>query len=282
MHAPRLTLVSLLCIAPLVPLALSGCDKKEEMSPEERAKLIESKLADADKKAENGQYIEATGADTMLKEAEKLYAFVLEEEENNARALRGMGRLRLKTLQYPGAIDFLKKSIAADGSDPVAHAYLGDALVAQEDHAGAADAYGKAFELNEDNARYGMKQGRALRLAGKLDESKTVLEKVIDIDDQLQYVYTELGDTLRENGDHDEAIRSYLKGQSIYKSDKGAVAGAAMSYEANGKITRALDAWSEYIRLDCCSTYSNDVAEKKLAELEAKEKEAGGDLDAAG
>jgi hypothetical protein len=45
-------------------------------------------------------------------------------------------------------------------------------------------------------------------------------------------------------------------------------AGAAFIYEAKGENALALNEWSAYIRMDCCSPYSNDVAKKKIMELQ--------------
>jgi predicted negative regulator of RcsB-dependent stress response len=82
-----------------------------------------------------------------------------------------------------------------------------------------------------------------------------------------RFVHTELGDVLRQTDRLDEALKTYMKAQSTYQSDKMARAGAAMVYEEKGDVRHALDEWSAYIRMDCCSEYSNDVAKKKVMEL---------------
>jgi hypothetical protein len=42
-------------------------------------------------------------------------------------------------------------------------------------------------------------------------------------------------------------------------------------YEAKGDVQHALDEWSAYVRMDCCSPYSVDVAKVKILELQKAE-----------
>jgi hypothetical protein len=58
-----------------------------------------------------------------------------------------------------------------------------------------------------------------------------------------------------------------MKAQNTYASDRMARAGAALVYESKGDIKHALDEWSAYIRMDCCSEYSNTVAKQKIQQL---------------
>jgi len=62
-----------------------------------------------------------------------------------------------------------------------------------------------------------------------------------------------------------------MQAQNTYASDKAARAGAALIYESKGETTLAINEWSDYIRMDCCSTYSNSVAKPKIASLRAIE-----------
>jgi tetratricopeptide (TPR) repeat protein len=80
-------------------------------------------------------------------------------------------------------------------------------------------------------------------------------------------VYTELGDVLREQGKLDEALKTYMKALIEHPGDKTAHAGAAHVYELQNNRPKAIDEWSTYIRMDCCSEFSNNVAKKHMKAL---------------
>ena len=253
-----------LLLSTLLLFSATGCDRDKGPTPEEMAALVDSKLKDAETMLRNNK----------VKEAEELYLFALEQQPDNAVALTGLGRVKLEQSDVPGAVEVLKKAAAAPKANADAHAALGDALVLAEDHAGAAGAFAKAFELDGENATVGLRLGIAQRESKQLAESESTLKATAELDEDVQFVFTELGDTLRAQEKHPEALKAYMRAQTIYKSDKRAHAGAAFVYEAQGKFKAATDEWSAYIQRDCCSEYSKTVAHKKIKELELKEQEA--------
>lgn len=240
-----------------------ACEDKPEVSPEELQARIASKVEEADVRLRNNK----------AKDAEEIYNWVLSQDANNARALRGLALVRYQEKDIKAAEDFANKALAANSEDHAVHAVLGKIYDKTERPAEAAQAWGKAFELEPTNSRYGLSQGNALRKAKKLDEAAAVLRKVADLDPEVQFVYTDLGDTLREKGQLDEALKLYMKAQTIFASDRRAFAGAAQVYEAQGDTTNAINQWSTYIRMDCCSDFSNDVAKPTLEALRKKEQE---------
>ncbi len=240
-----------------------ACESKPEMTPEELQARIASKIEEADVRLRNNK----------AKDAEEIYNWVLQQEPQNARALRGLALVRYEEDDIKAAEDFATKAAAANGEDHEVQAVLGKIYDKTERYAEAATAWGKAFELEPDNSRYGLAQGNALRNAKNLDEAEKVLRKVADLDPEVQFVYTDLGDTLREKGELDEALKLYMKAQTIFASDRRAFAGAAQVYEQKGDTTNAINQWSTYIRMDCCSNYSNDTAKPKLEALRQKEQE---------
>ena len=104
--------------------------------------------------------------------------------------------------------------------------------------------------------------------AGASDHRVIVEEgKVAELDPRAPSVNTELGDALREQDKLDDALKHYMKAQNVNRSDKRAHAGAAMVYEKKGDNKHALDEWSSYIQMDCCSDFSKTVAQKKIESL---------------
>ena len=253
-----------------LPLALAAlllvpaCAPDESMTAEEKAALIESKIKEAD------AAITAEQED----KAKAPLEFVLKEEPDNPQANGAMARLLLAKDDAKSAEPYAAKAVAGAPDDPESQRAMARVYEKTDRPAEAAAAYGKAWELKPDDARLGLGQGQQLLAAKKWAEAEAVLSKVGDDDDQIQYVWSSLGDALREQGKLDEALGKYMKAQNTHGSDKAAFAGAAMVYEAKGEISKALDQLSAYIQRDCCSSYSNEWAKPKLVELKAKENTA--------
>lgn len=263
MNALRSRLVPALLAALLVAPACNSGDK--ELTPEEAAAKLKSDLENAAALVRNNK----------LKEAETLYMRILEKDSpGHADALSGMGKVRFEQKKYDEAERYLADAVAKKTDDAKLHFTLGQVRQMADKHAEAATAYGKAFELSPEDSDYGLSYGRMLKKTGKFADAEPVLRKVAEIDPKAQFVYSELGDVLREQKKLDESLRTYMKAQSTYPSDKMAFAGAALVYEAQGDNRHALDEWSTYIRMDCCSEFSKTVAQKKVETLEVDQGDA--------
>ena len=243
----------------LASLSLVACDSGPKVDPAAAQAKVTADLKAAAAWTRNHK----------LKEAEKVYNDILQTSPDHAEALAGLARVKLADAKPDEALPLVDKSIAAKGDDASVHALRGDILARKEEHAEAAGAYGKAFALEPDKSEYGLPCGAQLNLAKKYEEAEKVLREVVELDPMAQFVYTELGDVLRGQNRNDEALKTYMKALSMWASDKMAHAGAAQIYEAKGDIDHALAEWSIYVRMDCCSPYSRDVAQKKIVALQA-------------
>jgi tetratricopeptide (TPR) repeat protein len=251
MRALRLLLVAL-------PLALSACKEEPKVDPAEVEAKLRKDLTEASTRARNNK----------TKDAEAIWNRVLEEHPNQPEALAGLAKLRLGEGKVEEALAQIDKSIAAKEDLASSHALRGEILARLERHEDSAAAYGRAFELEPDKSEYGLPCGQQLKLAKKYPEAEKVLRQVAELDPMAQFVFSELGDVLRHQNRLDESLKTYMKALRTYASDKMAHAGAAQVYEANGDIDNALDEWSSYVRMDCCSPYSVDVAKVKIVELQ--------------
>jgi tetratricopeptide (TPR) repeat protein len=241
----------------------AACDRAPEVDPAAAEAKLRTDLDNAATRARNNK----------SKDAEKIYTRVLEEHPDQPEALAGLAKLRFSDGKIDEALAMVDKSIADKGDVAQAHGLRGEILARKEQHAEAAAAYGKAFELTPEKSEYGLPYGVQLKKAGSLPEAEKVLRKVAELDPMAQFVFTELGDVLRAQERLDESLKTYMKALSTYASDKMAHAGAAQIYEAKGDIKHALDEWSQYVRMDCCSQYSESVAKKKIESLQAASNE---------
>lgn len=240
-------------------LLVPACDREaKELTPEEAAAKLTSDLEEAAARIRNNK----------LADAEKIYTRILEQQPGHGEALAGLGKVRFEQGKYDEAEKLYVDAIAKKADDPDMHFMLGHARQLAQRPVEAAEAFGKAFEMNPDNSDYGLYYGRELKKAGQLEKAEEVLRAVAELDPKAQFVFTELGDVLRERNQLDESLRTYMKAQTTYPSNKEAFAGAALVYEAKGDNAHALDEWSRYITMDCCSEFSKTVAQKKVDSLE--------------
>jgi tetratricopeptide (TPR) repeat protein len=246
-------------------LLLAGCAKKDELTPEQRHQQLMEQLDHAEVRLRNNK----------LGDAEEIFARVLQEIPGDARALLGMGKLRFQQEDLEAAEQFLDKAIAADPEVADGHFMKGQVLKHRDHFDEAAAAFAEAFRLAPERSEYGLQAGAALNEAEKYGDAENILRRVADLDPEAfdehnTGVHTHLADALRGQDKLDEALKTYMKAQNIYNSDKMARAGAALVYEAKKDNKHAIDEWSAYIQRDCCSEYSNNVAKKKIMELEVE------------
>jgi len=246
-----------LVLAILLASAASACKPEPKVDPVEEAAKRKRDLDNARIRLRDGK----------IDDAEILLKSVLAGEPQNPAALHGMARVHYERKEYAKACELAAKAIAGDAAVADYHATLGDCSAWQDKHAEAAAAYGKAFELAPTDGDLGLKQGIQLKNAKDFAKAEEVLRKVVEVDIKARFVLCELGDVLREQGRLDEALTTYMKAQIENADDKMAYAGAALTYEAKGDTKHALDQWSTYIRMDCCSEYSKTVAREKMLKL---------------
>ncbi len=250
---------ALLLASMLATLLPAGCDDGPKVDPA----AAEAKLASD---------LEAAAAWTRnhkFKDAEKVYETILAQDSEQPEALAGLARIRFSDGQPDEALVLVDRAVAAKADDAATHSLRGEVLARKEQHAEAAAAFAKAAALDPDKSEYSLPQGVQLKLAKQYDEAEKVLRGVVELDPMAQFVYTELGDVLRGQGRDDEALKTYMKALSTWASDKMAHAGAAQVYESKGDVDHALTEWSTYVRMDCCSAYSDDVAKTRIVALQA-------------
>ncbi|MEM7151216.1 MAG: tetratricopeptide repeat protein [Myxococcota bacterium] len=254
MRLPRFAPVLLAALL-LAPAA--ACDKSKEPTPEEIEAKLKADLEEAAARVRNNK----------TKDAEKIYLRILETHADQPDAVGGLGKVRLEEKKYAEAEKLLAQASNAKSDNASLWAALGQARQLQDNPKGAAEAFAMAFKIEPDNSSYGLSYGRMLRDAEDFAKAEEILRKVAELDPKAPYVNTDLGDALRGQDKLDDALKHYMKGQNANRSDKRAHAGAAFVYEKKGDNKHALDEWSSYIRMDCCSDFSKTVAQKKIESL---------------
>jgi superkiller protein 3 len=254
--------VAPLLLAALVTVSV-GCPQQTPVDEAEQAKIIDSKLATAD----------GLVKDAKLADAEKMYDAVLGMRADEPRALAGKGRIRLNEKKTDEAIELLQKAAAGAPNDADIHATLARAFAFVDKKTEAVASFATASKLAADDNTLKLEYARALLAAGQAAEAEGLATAVLGDDDTEPGAFTVRGDALFAQDKIEDALADYLRAMKVSRSDKLARAGAAQVFEKQGKYTAAVDEWSEYIKMDCCSDYTNTVAKPKISELQKLEQE---------
>ena len=263
--------LALVALAALLFAPVLGCDNSTEPTQEEKDAKFTRELEDADTRIRNNK----------PEEAKKILSRLLQERPGDAKATALLGKAHYAKSEYQEALNLLKEAAAATPTDAETQYILGETYRYTDRFPEAAEAYRAAYEVDKENSDYGLALGIALLEAKKPAEAEAVLLEVLDVDPKAQDgaktgANTFLGDAYRAQGKLDDALRSYMKAQTVNQSDKMAFAGAAFVYEDKEDVKHALDQWSAYIQRDCCSEYSKTVAQQKITELEIPPDDADG------
>jgi tetratricopeptide (TPR) repeat protein len=120
-----------------------------------------------------------------------------------------------KVGRYEEAIQAFGKAIEIDPQDAVAWIFKGDALSELGRYDEAIQAYEKAIEIDPQDADAWYSKGAALSELGKYDEANQAFDKGIEINPQDAVAWYYKGIILDAQGKHDEAARAYNKSIEI-------------------------------------------------------------------
>src|SRR5690606_983938 len=116
-----------------------------------------------------------------VKDAEKIYTRILEQQPDNAQALAGLGKVRFEQGNNAEAEKLLRKSVELAVDVPENHATLGRVYEQMKNSPEAAKAFGRAFELDREKSEYGLPYGIHLKESGQYDEAEKILREVAEL-----------------------------------------------------------------------------------------------------
>jgi superkiller protein 3 len=164
-----------------------------------------------------------------------------------------LGRILLKKEDAPGAKAALDKAVAALPGLAEAQAAHGNAAYNVGELKLAADAYGRAVELDPGNVGYQENYGLFLGYDDRLDEGIAVLQKVTSRPDgQDAGAYINLGWVYRNTKPPRvaESVAAYEKALRLDPKNGQAALGAALAYRAGKQWARAIAAYDRAATLD--------------------------------
>lgn len=146
-----------------------------------------------------------------LTEAESGYRSVLRIRPHDPDALHFLGMLHFQRGEHEQAIAFVRRSLAALGSNPHAWNNLGNMLLASNQPEDAAVAYEKATQFGPQMAETWYNRAVCLRRTRQYDLAIDCFAKTIELKPENSPVYERLGMMLYNLGRFRDAAETYRK-----------------------------------------------------------------------
>jgi tetratricopeptide (TPR) repeat protein len=190
-----------------------------------------------------------------------------------------LARLLLRSADAAGAKQAAAAAVAALPGVAEAHAAQGDAAHETGDRTLAADAYGKAVELDPDDLSYRSRYGLYLARDGRLEQGLAVMLEVTSQPQgrdasslvDLGWVYRSFKPPRVK-----DAVAAYEQALKLDPGNGDAALGVAESYRAGGQWARAISAYEHVPDVDrrrekdalvgiaWCYCYSHDLARARF------------------
>jgi tetratricopeptide (TPR) repeat protein len=139
---------------------------------------------------------------------------------------------------------------AAPSTQAVQEKERGDRLAANNDLAGAADAYDNAEKLSPGYAEAINQHGFLFARQGKLEESLAYFKRAIEADSSFPLARYNLGFVLRKLGRHAEATEALKAYVALAPDDASGQYSLADSYGVVGDKANALKAYERYVAIE--------------------------------
>jgi len=152
------------------------------------------------------------------------------------------------THQMPEAAVQLKKAIAKDPSLAVAHNVLGFCFFQQGQYAQAAEAYGKASELDPHRVLYAQDAALAYGRANQIDQALRYAQRASALEENNANSHALVGKLYASAGRREDAVRELRRAVDLNPDKDSAVYLLARTYQQMGDRQQALE-WSERLSL---------------------------------
>ncbi len=155
----------------------------------------------------------------LYEEAER-YFLMIPEESRESGALMSMAGMYYISNNLLKTRDLIKDSISRLENNPAAWNLLGNAEYALGNSEAAADAYGRAFSLDDSFALYSVNEGRALEKSGRMEPALAAYSKASSIfyrDGDYESLFEML--PLMESIDSSSIATEELRGKILFAQE---------------------------------------------------------------
>jgi tetratricopeptide (TPR) repeat protein len=168
------------------------------------------------------------------------YNTYLEKNPNDPTALHYLGLLAHQTGHSEMAIELLRKSIAADGTDMRVANHLGQLYANVKRWTEAAEYFRIASKLNPASADPVNNLGNVLRQTGQTEEALKLYRSAVAIDPASPEGHYNLGKLLREKRAFDDALQAFGRAAELDPANYRAQYELALCLEELGQFAEAI------------------------------------------
>ncbi|HJZ98328.1 MAG TPA: tetratricopeptide repeat protein [Candidatus Solibacter sp.] len=179
------------------------------------------------------------GASNNSAESEKAYNKALEAEPDNEDALTGLAALYDALGDSAKAAEKLKAAADKNPSERTLIA-LAEAYAQNRDFKNAAQAMGRAFEMQPENPKIAARLAEYMMRAGQLDQAVALFEKLVADDPRNQPALLSLAEIYRIKRDYPSARAALAKAKAIEPGSLELKLEDVRLLEAESKYTEAI------------------------------------------
>jgi tetratricopeptide (TPR) repeat protein len=162
-----------------------------------------------------------------------------------------LGEMSVRQGDYAAALPYLEQATKGLPGNADGWALLGRAYQFSGRPNDAADAYGKAVELDPKNFSYRSTYGLLLGITGDLEGGLAQLKKVVDSPAyKEEEAWVNLGWIYRNMDKPQESITAYRKALSIDPKQAQAALGLGWAYQQTKEYDKAIASYEQAVRLD--------------------------------
>lgn len=176
----------------------------------------------------------------QLKEAERLYRQILQENPQHADTLHLLGVLSLQGGRNDVAVDFITKAIAENDRVPSFYNNLGNALKGLGRLQQAALSYEKALALRADSPDALYNLAVTQQELGRLDQAAAAYRRVVAVRPDHAAAHSNLGNILHAQGKLDAAAACYERALQFQPDFLPALVNRGNVLKAQGKLDAAI------------------------------------------
>jgi tetratricopeptide (TPR) repeat protein len=213
-------------------------------------------LSGRDADLDQGMALHAQG---RLRDAERTYRRVLQQQPRNCVAVHMLGLVALQTGRSETAARLIGKAIALQPDYVDAYNNLGLALQELGRHAAAIDNYDKAIMLRPDDADLHSNRGLALEALARWDEALASYDKAIALRPKFPEAHNNRGNALQSLQRPEEAVAAHATAVALRPDIAAAHYNHANALRLVGRFAEAVACYERAItrQPDYAAAYNN-------------------------
>jgi predicted O-linked N-acetylglucosamine transferase (SPINDLY family) len=202
-----------------------------------------------------------------LAEAEVLYRQILAAQPDCADAWHLLGVIAHRHGRLDLGVEWIRRALALDSTNPVAHYNLANALKDQGRLEDAILEFRQALALNPDSPEAQNNLGNTLHQLGRFDEAILHCRRAVDLRPDFVQAHYNLGNALKDLHRFPEAVAAYRRSLELDRQFVQGYNNLGIALAGQKDYQTAIASFEEAIRLDPHSARTHNNLGKAFVEL---------------